>query len=185
MIIGGKILVNALDSFLQTSSGATKSLNDVVKAYRTQTGLTSAELPDVATFGKFAYLGSQVVGATPYVASVWTGSEEETANNSRIVPHRLSIFMLLVEGDVGGNEETLVERALDYSACMRSMLLRATTPGAYGRTLNNGGTGDAQGRIHRADIVSSETLDDLGINAANVVIRWDLRVEVIEDYPGV
>ena len=183
MIIGGKILVNALDSFLQTSSGVKTSLNDVIDVYRSQLSLTT-ELPDVATFGKFAYLGSQVVGATPYVASVWNGSEEETANNSRIIPHRLAIYMLLVDGDVAGNEETLVERALDYDACVRSMFLRASSAGAFGRTLNNGGTGDAQGRIHRADIVSSETLEDVEINAANIVIRWDLRVEVIEDYPG-
>jgi hypothetical protein len=181
-IVGARLVTDALYDFITTSSGVKKSLNNVIEVYRSARSYTT-EMPDVATFGQYVYLGSQVQTKTPYLAVVWDGSDEETANNSREIPHRLSLYLLLVEGDVTGDEETLVQRALDYDACIRSMFLRSTSPGAFGYTLNNGGTA-APGRILRAEITGSEMLDDMDLNTANIVLRWTLRVVAIEDYPG-
>jgi hypothetical protein len=185
-VIGARRVTDAVDSFLKTSDGTRASLNDAIATYRTQEGLSSAQLPDVATFGTYVYLGAAVQGASPYCVVEWESSGQETSNNSREVPHQLSLYLLLLHKDLGQPSwEQMVQRALDYDAIVRAMFLRATTPGAYGYTLNNGGTsGLTRGRILRAGIVDASIIVDPELNQDNLLMRWSLSVTVIEDYPG-
>jgi len=183
-VIGPRLIVDAVHSFLTTTVGVTTlSLNDEVKAYRTQESLGTAQLPDVVTFQKYVYLGSQLTTQTPYLAIVWEGSDGETANNSRELPHRLSMYLLITDGNIAGNEEYMAGRLLDYVAVVQGMFLRATVAGSKGYTLNNG-TGTTVGRILRATIDDVEFGTDDDLNDANVVIRFGLSVTSIEDYPG-
>jgi len=184
-VVGARAVVDAADSFLKRSGGNLLSFNDELAAYRSQRGLTSTQLPDIATFGLYAYLGSAVQGPSPYMVVEWDGSDPETENMSHKVPHRLSIYLLLVDHDMDQPTwENLVGRALEYDAVMRTMFLRSTVPGTYGYTLNNGGTGDASGRISRATIETCEIAVDPELNSLNVLMRWGLTVVAIEVWPG-
>jgi hypothetical protein len=187
-VVGARAVVDAADSFLKRSGGNFLSFNDELAAYRSyrsQRGLTSTQLPDIATFGLYAYLGSAVQGPSPYMVVEWDGSDPETENMSHKVPHRLSIYLLLVDHDMDQPTwENLVGRALEYDAVMRTMFLRSTVPGTYGYTLNNGGSGDASGRISRATIETCEIAVDPELNSLNVLMRWGLTVVAIEDWPG-
>lgn len=184
-IVGARLVCDALHSFLTTSDSTRGSFNDALATYRTQESLTTAQLPDVVQWDNYVFLGSQTDTLTPYGGVIWESSERETENNSREVPHRLSVFLMCVDRDFDGDEADLVKRTLDYDAVMRSMFLRATTAGAYGYTLNNGGTsGNAVGRILRAEIVEAESLFLSELNTANTLMRWGVEVVAIEDYPG-
>ena len=184
-IVGARLVTDALYGFLTTSDSVRASFNDHLATYRSQESLSIDELPDVVRWDNYVFLGSQTDTLSPYGGVIWESSSRETSNNSREVPHSLSILLMCVDRDVPGDEATLVQRSLDYAAVMRSMFLRATTPGAYGYTLNNGGTtGNARGRILRAEIVESESLFLSELNTANTLLRWGVEVVVIEDYPG-
>jgi len=186
-IVGARRVVDAVTDFLTRSDSARKSLNDSLAVYRSQEGLSSSQLPDVATIGSYVYLGMTFSGSSPYVTVEWEGSEAETDNNSREIPHQLSLYLLLLDKDMGSPTwETMVQRALDYDAVVRSMLLRATTPGAYGYTLNNGGpsASPTRGRILRATITDSAIIVDEELNQDNILMRWGLSVTALEDYPG-
>tara|TARA_R100000329_G_scaffold131061_1_gene110266 strand:+ start:159 stop:725 length:567 start_codon:yes stop_codon:yes gene_type:complete len=185
-IVGARRVVGAVDDFIKTSDGTRTSINDALGTYRSQEGLSTAQLPDIATFGSFVYLGAAFSGLSPYMVVEWESSSGETSNNSREVPHSLSLYLLLLHKDLGQPSwEVMVGRALDYDAVVRTMFLRATTPGAYGYTLNNGGTsGPTRGRILRAEITNSTIVVDPEMNQDNLLMRWSLSVTAIEDYPG-
>lgn len=184
-VIGARLAVDAVHSFLTTSADPVQSFNDLLSVYRTQESLTAAQFPDVVTFGKYVYLGSQQAASGPYLAIEWESSEPETENNSRLVPHRMALYLLLQDRDVSGDEETMFRRALDYDAVLRAMFLRSTYAAGIGYTLNNGGSGlTTEGRILRATIDGASLQIDTELNTANALMRWALSVTVIEDYPG-
>lgn len=185
-VVGSRRVTDAVDLFLKTSDGVRTSLNDALAVYRSQEGLTTAELPDIQTFGRYVYLGAAFNGVSPYLVVEWERSEQETAPDSHEIPHQLSMYLLLIHKDMGSTGwETAVSRALDYDAVIRAMFLRRGTPGANGGTLNNGGTsGPTKGRILRATITEAEMISDNELNQDNILMRYGLSVTVIEDWPG-
>lgn len=182
-IITPRLVVDTVHSFLTTNSGAKSSLNTEIDLYRAQESLTNVQMPDVVTFGKYVYLGSLNASASPYMAIEWDGSDAETENNSREVPHHLSLYLLLLDKDIAGDEEYVAARILDYVGVVQTMFLRGTYAGAKGYTLNNG-TGSLAGRILRATIDEALPGTDDELNVANVLIRFGLTVVTIGDYPG-
>jgi len=182
-VVGPRLALDALHSFLTTSSGTTLSLNDELALYRTQESLDTTQVPDVVTFTKGVTLGSQTTSKSPVVSTAWIGSSGETTNNSRILQNRFWLDLLLIDKDVAGDEATLMLRILDYVSVMLTMFMRGSVAGAKGYTLNNG-TGNSVSRINRASIDDVIYGEDGDLNDANTVIRFSITIETIEDYPG-
>ena len=182
-VVGPRLVLDAVYAFLATGSGNRYSLNTEIDLYRAQESLTNVQMPDVVAFQKYAYLGSESPSATPIVGLEWDSSEGEALNNDRELTHRLSMYLLLLDRDVAGDEVYLAARVLDYVAVVQAMFLRGTYAGARGYTLNNG-TGSSTARIMRATVDDVQRGYDDELNAANVLIRFGLTVVSIEDYPG-
>jgi len=182
-VIGPRLVLDAIYSFLTTSSGVHLSLNDELANYRTAEGLGDIDLPNVVAYNQGYYLGSQEPQQSPTMSIVWESTDGETLNNSRILPHHFTLYLLILDRNVPGDEQYLMLRVLDYVAVVMDMFLRGTSAGARGYTLNNG-TGTTAGRINRATIDRVDIGSDDDLNDANVVLAFGLTVESIEDYPG-
>jgi len=182
-VIGPRLVLDAIHSFLTTNTGEKRSLNVEIESYVIQEGMSASELPTIVAFNKGCYLGSQEPQQSPTMSIVWDSTDGETLNNSRILPHHFTLYLMILDGNLAGNEQAVQLRALDYVAVVMDMFLRGTSAGAKGYTLNNG-TGTSVGRINRATIDRVDVGVDDDFNDANLVLAFGLTVESIEDYPG-
>ena len=187
--IGAEAAVEAVREFLEnaTHGGAgspAQTLNDVLAVRRTALSVTTSVLPDVVAFHEHQYQGSQSTAGIN-LSIVWERAEGETEPNSRRFVHRLSLLLFIGGGCIDGSLDAAILAALRYRDAICAMLIRRTPHDAQGWTLNNGGTGAAQGRIAFVDVAGTDILlasEDDDPEGHSLIAVIELDVSVREDY---
>tara|TARA_R110000751_G_scaffold181082_2_gene287379 strand:+ start:221 stop:778 length:558 start_codon:yes stop_codon:yes gene_type:complete len=180
---GGNDVTTTVLEFLENGTAPAISYNSELTLYRSDKSIASDDLPLVQNFHGPRILGSQSTIQGVTIGVEWLSSGEETLNNSRMILHRVALGIYVPISAFDGNADSGFESAVHYVTVMRGMFMRAALTGAYGSTLNNGGTTMPR-RVNRAIIVGDTMGIDEGSNEYNYLPLIDLEVEVIGDYPG-
>lgn len=179
---GAQAAVEAVREFLEDGASGANTLNQELAALRTDQSITTAELPDVAQYEAF-YPRDLQSREFPHVSIVYLsdGGEVE-GRNSRMVDYSIELRLTALDADVAGSEVQMGQAMCRYRDALTKLFFRRT--GGQGWTLNNGGTGDANGRVILAKIDSNAlTFDaELMANTANMLLRTSLTVRLEEDY---
>ena len=179
IVYGEEAAAEALREFLEDGVSGALRLNDLLETYRTEKSIDETELPDVASFETLYDRGSQ---ATPYpnMAIVWDGCEgEDEGTNARMVNHRFDLVLFMLAAQISGDETDAAVAAARYTDVIRALFFRRLPMGSQGWTLNNGGTGDAKGRVIRCSIDSQDRgpLEDPTDPNWIVLTRLTVRME--------
>jgi len=179
---GAQAAVEAVREFLEDGTASDNTLNQELAALRTDQSITTAELPDVAQFERF-YPREFQSRQFPHVSVIYEsdGGEVE-GRNSRMVDYAITLRLTVLDADVAGAEVEMGQAMCRYRDAITKLFFRRT--GGQGWTLNNGGTGDANGRVILAKIDSNTlTFDaELMANTANMLLRTSLTIRLEEDY---
>lgn len=179
---GSQAAVEAVREFLEDGTAAANTLNQELAALRADQSITTAELPDVAQFESF-YPRDFQSRQFPHVSIVYhSDSGEVEGRNSRMVDYSIECRLTVLDADIAGSEVQVGQAMCRYRDAITKLFFRRV--GGEGWTLNNGGTGDAKGRVILAKIDSNVlTFDpELMANTANMLLRTDLTVRLEEDY---
>src|SRR3989338_2598757 len=171
----------ALEALYQFLTDATYGFNAVLATRRTAEGWTAAQLPDVGTFARWFYRGSQQTGAAPYLAIVPESSTPDGDPNSRMTEVRLRILIVVLDAMIAGSEAEVVQAAWRYADTLAEPMYRRLPKGKQGWTLSDGGTA-ATGRIVSATVEAQELLVDPDLTAPNAAISTRIAVTLAEDY---
>lgn len=181
---GGEAAVEAVREFLEDgthggSSSPADTYNDVLAARRTTLGITTAVLPDVALYEEHWPREEQAT-QTPHCIVEWLGSaSEQLPPTGRSYDHRIGIGIFVADADIAGAEAEMGPAAVRYLDGLRVMLHRRTRQ-EEGATLNNGGTGAAQGKVIHAAVEEQDYA--VAGTAPNMLARTTLRVRMNERY---
>jgi len=180
---GGNDVLATLLEFLQNDTAPAVSYNSEITLYRTDKGIASDALPLVQDFHSPFILGSQSTVAGVNVGAQWVGNGPETLNNSRMVIHQIAIGIFVPASALDGSANAGLIAATHYVTVMCGMFMRAGLVGAFGSTLNNGGT-VMPTKVNRAMVTGATMGMEDGSNEYNYLPLIELDVEVIGDYPG-
>ena len=182
-VYGAEAGVEAVREFLEDgtldSGGPADTYNGVLAERRTTLGITTAALPDVSLFETFWHRAETAV-RTPHCLIAWVGNDtEQLPPTGRSYDHRIEIGIFVAEADIAGDEIEVMRAAVRYLDALRVMFHRRTA-GQQGATLNNGGTGAAQGRVIHAAVVRQ----GYAVEGAppNLLAVTELRVRMNEAY---
>lgn len=170
----------AIREFLTTSSGAVLSYNDELAAYNTARSLT---LPDVVAFDAPRILGSDGNEIGVRCGVEWMSAGPEEGANSRVRTHSLMLAFWVPAALFDGDADAAFDAALHYCNVAQGMWARASVPGAYGSTLNNGGT-VATRRVLKSEITSMEMGVEAMSNEYNYMPAMTVTVRLIGTFPG-
>ena len=182
---GSEAAVDALLEFLRdgTHGGATSpadTFNGVLAARRATLGVTTATLPDIAEFVAYWPFADERATHTPQLVVGWRGSAgEELPPTGRSFDHVLEVMIFLTDADVLGSEVEAAKAAARYSDALRVMLNRRVKQ-EQGHTLNNGGTGAAQGRVISCQVQRQEYA--VAGTPPNFMTIAEIRVRMSEAY---
>lgn len=179
---GGNQVVSTVLEFLTTDGGNTLGFNAELEFYRTKWGISVADLPIVLDFH-----GPWILGGSCTVEGVncgveWGSSGPEDDNNSRMITHSLTQSFYVPVTAVGGDPLKAFQAGLHYVTVMRGMLMRATYPGTFGYTLNNGGT--IMPKLIDRAIAGDDVMGQDQSQIENFMPLLNLSVRVISEYPG-
>jgi len=185
IVYGNEAAVEAVREFLEdgyvVGGTPTGRLNDLLATRRTELGVTTAVLPDVALFES---LWERDIQATrfPYLSVSHDGcTGEDDGPNSRMVDHSIVLSLVVLNANIAGNERAVGLAAARYADVIRALFFRRLPRGKQGWTLNNGGTGEATGRVIRASIDSQETIASAS-TPPNYLVLTRLTVRMQEVY---
>ena len=186
-VYGGEAAVEAVREFLEdgTHGGASspaQTFNEFLAAYRTDLGITTSTLPDVALY-ETVWPHMAQANIFPVLAITWDGAggEEAGGANSRIIEHRLELYLVVPQPVIDGDERAVALAILRYGDALRAFFFRRLPMGEQGWTLNNGGTGTALGRVIRCEIGETEPAMD-NLTPPNGYMRVRLIVRMQEAY---
>jgi hypothetical protein len=179
---GSQAAVEAVREFLEDGTASANTMNQELAALRTDQSITTAELPDVAAYERF-YPREFQSREYPHISIVYEsdGGEVE-GRNSRMVDYKIELRLTVLDHQVAGAEVEMGQAMCRYRDALTKLFFRRV--GGEGWTLNNGGSGDASGRVILAKIDSNVlTFDpELMANTANMLLRTSLTVRLEEDY---
>ena len=179
---GSQAAVEAVREFLEDGATGINTLNNELADLRSNQSISTAELPDVAQFESF-YPRDFQSRQFPHISIVYhSDGGEIDGRNSRMVDYSIECRLTVLDADIAGAEVQVGQAMCRYRDAITKLFFRRV--GGEGWTLNNGGTGDAQGRVILAKIDSNVlTFDpELMANTANMLLRTDLTVRLEEDY---
>ena len=166
----------AVDAVNAILTDGTYGLNAVtLPAMRTALSLTTAELPDVATFEKWYHRAEQA-NAFPYMSVVVNSTTGETEPNSRFYRVTFDLGLVVLDQDIAGNEVDVLTAGWRYGDAIKTIFQRRTSAGGQGWTLAN-----ASGII-RATVTSQQVGADPGLAVPNVALLTTVEVVTSESY---
>ena len=177
--------VEAVREFLEDGLDANASAttyNEEVAAMRAGKSLSDAQLPNIAQFETY-YPREFQSRQFPHVSIIYLSDGSEVERNSRMVDVEIEVRLTVLDQNVAGSEVQVGQAMARYRDALVKMFLRRSD-GAQGWTLNNGGSGDAQGRVILSRITNNAlTFDpELQASTANMLLRTGLTVRIQEDY---
>jgi hypothetical protein len=200
---GSPAAIEAVREFLEdgahggTNTPAT-TYNETLALVRTALSLsagtgtdgTQVPLPDIVGFDDWFAVGAYAQ-EYPRVGIVWAGHDGESeALNQQRFDHRIELVVTVAAADlepIAGHtfgEGAAAMRALGlYDQAFTTMFLRrGSDRDAYGKDLNNGGTGRAQGRIVLARYNGVRDVVAFGEEHAPLLaMTSELIVRIVED----
>lgn len=176
-----------LDAGTSTQYGTVRDFNSELSGYRTEKGLDSDDLPDIAT----VTLDPATVTKTPYMwVAPQSGSGELTDNQSDFA-HDLLVGIALLDSDLTATapekrwQQALLACTMYRDVLFRMLVRRDGSGNGYGRTLNGGGT-YCPGAVTIAQATGYEYLefsdDDNGWGGFQVLARVTIQLD--EEYPA-
>jgi len=180
---GAEAAVEAVLEFLQDGNASSNTYDQELADLRTDKGITTAELPDVASYEAF-YPRELQARSFPHMSIVYTSDSAEIERNSRMTDFVIELRLTVLDQDIAGAEVEMGQAMSRYRDALNKLFFRRTG-GGQGWTLNNGGTGDAKGRVILAKITSNVLTFDpelMGANSPNMQLRSDLLCRLEEDY---
>lgn len=180
---GSQAAVEAVREFLEDGNATANTLNQELAALRADQSITTAELPDIAQFEAF-YPRDLQSREFPHMSIVYLqdGGEVE-GRNSRMVDYSIDLRLTVLDANIAGSEVQVGQAMCRYRDAITKLFFRRV--GGEGWTLNNGGTGDAKGRVILAKIDSNVLTFDAALmesNSANMLLKTDLTIRIEEDY---
>ena len=179
---GAEAGVEAVREFLEVGAVGSNTYNQELAVLRADKGITTAELPDVAQYETF-YPREFQSRQYPHLSIVYLSDTGELERNSRMTDLLIELRLTVLDLSVAGSEVQMGQAMCRYRDALTKLFFRRIR-GRLGWTLNNGGTGDAQGRIILSKIdANTLTFDpELQANTANMLLRTALTVRIQEDY---
>jgi len=167
----------AVDAVNALLTDGTYGLNAVtLPAMRTDLSITTAELPDVATFEQWYHRAEQA-NAFPYMSIVVNSTSGEMEPNSRFYRVTFDLGLVVLDQDIAGNEVDVLTAGWRYGDAIKTIFNRRASPaGGQGWTLGN-----ASG-IVRATVTSQLPGADTDVAAPNVALLTSVEVITSELY---
>jgi hypothetical protein len=165
--------IDALNSYL--TDGATGLNAETLPALRTALGITTANLPDVATVEQWYHRAAQA-NAFPYLSITVDSTSGEVEANSRFYDVRLQLALVVLDANIDGNEVDVVTALWRYGDAIKTIMQRRTGAGSQGWTL-----GQSSGII-RATVDAQTPGADPGLAVPNVALLTDLTIRTSESY---
>ena len=177
---GAEAGVEAVEEFL---TEATYGINAELATMRGILGVTTTNLPDVRSVEKY-YPKELQARQFPHLSVVYNSDTAEQQANSRMINLSIELRLTVLDQNVYGGAEAVGLAMCRYRDALTKIFLRRIPMGKQGWTLNNGGTGTAQGRVIRATIEQNQLAFDPEIQAStpNMMLRTSLLVRMQEDY---
>jgi len=177
---GSEAAVEAVEEFLNLAS---YGINDELATMRTVLSVTTDNLPDIAAVEKY-YPKELQARQFPHMSIVYNSDTAEQQANSRMINLSLELRLTVLDMNVDGGATEVGLAMCRYRDALTKIFLRRTPMGKQGWTLNNGGTGTAQGRVIRATIEQNRLAFDPEIQAStpNMMLMTSLLVRMQEDY---
>ena len=172
--------MEAVEEFLNLAS---YGINDELATMRTVLSVTTDNLPDIAAVEKY-YPKELQARQFPHMSIVYNSDTAEQQANSRMINLSLELRLTVLDMNVDGGATEVGLAMCRYRDALTKIFLRRTPMGKQGWTLNNGGTGTAQGRVIRATIEQNRLAFDPEIQAStpNMMLMTSLLVRMQEDY---
>lgn len=165
--------VDALYDYI--NDGSTGLNAETLPALRTALGITTADLPDVATVEKWYHRAAQA-NAFPYVSITVDSTSGEAEANSRFYDVRLQLALVVLDANIDGNEVDVVTALWRYGDALQTLFKRRTGAGSQGWTLG------MASNIIRSTIDSQTPGADPGLAVPNVALLSDISVRIVESY---
>lgn len=177
---GAEAAVEAVAEFINLG---TYGINAELETMRTVLSVTTANLPDIAAVETY-YPSDLQSREFPHLSIVYNSDTAEQQANSRMINLSIDLRLTVLDLNVDGGAGEVGIAMCRYRDALTKIFLRRTPMGKQGWTLNNGGTGTAQGRVIRATIEQNQLAFDPEIQAStpNMMLRTSLLVRMQEDY---
>ena len=165
--------VDAVHDYL--TEDATGLNSETLPALRTALGITTAELPDVASFEKWYHRADQA-RSFPYLSIVVNGTTGESSANSRMYSAEIDLGLVVLDANVSGDEAATMVATWRLGDAIKTIFNRRTGAGSEGWTL-----GGASGII-RATVDSQSVGADPTLSVPNTAILTRLTVVTSEEF---
>jgi len=165
--------VDALSDFL---TDGTYGLNaETLPALRTALGVSTANLPDVASFETWYHRAAQA-RSFPYLSMVVMQTTGESEPNSRMYSVEFDLGLVVLDANVAGDEAATLIAAWRYGDAIKTIFNRRTGSGGQGWTL-----GGADGII-RSTVTAQAVGADPTLSVPNVALVTRVSVVTSEEY---
>ena len=159
----------AMDALYAFLTDPTTGLNaETLPTMRTDLGIDTAALPDVAVFGQAT--------AFPYLSLVVSSSGGELEPNSRMYEVTFDVALVVLDRDIDGNEVDVLQASWRYGDAIKTIMQRRVPMGQQGWTL------DVATRIIRATVDQQIPGADPTIAADNAAILTTVTIVTAEEY---
>lgn len=166
----------AVDAVYAMLNSGDYGLNAVtLPALRTSLGITTANLPDIATIEKWYHRAEQS-NAFPYMSVVVNSTTGELEANSRFYRVTFDLGLVVLDQSIAGNEVDVLTAAWRYGDAIKTIFQHRVGPPGQGWTLAN-----ANGII-RATVTGQQVGADPGLAVPNVALLTTLEVVTSEEY---
>ena len=167
----------AMDAIYAVLNDGTTGINaQTLATMRTDLGITTAELPDVAQIEQWYHRAGQAT-LFPYMSITIDSTTGEMEANSRFYRVSFDLALVVLDANVAGNEVQAMVAAWRYGDAIKTIFNRRASPaGGQGWTLGN-----ASG-IVRATVTSQLPGADTDVAAPNVALLTSVEVITSELY---
>ena len=166
----------AMDALYAFLTDPTTGLNaETLPTMRTDLGIDTDALPDVAVFEKWYHRGGQAT-AFPYLSLVVSSSGGELEPNSRMYEVTFDVALVVLDRDIDGNEVDVLQASWRYGDAIKTIMQRRVPMGQQGWTL------DVATRIIRATVDQQFPGADPTIAADNAAILTTVTIVTAEEY---
>jgi hypothetical protein len=165
--------VDAVNAMLTSSDNGFNAAT--LPALRTALGISTGDLPNIATFEKWYHRAEQA-NSFPYLSIVVNSTTGELEPNSRFYRVTFDLALVVLDSNIDGNEKDVLVAGWRYGDALKTLFQRRVGAGGQGWTLGN-----ASGII-RSEITSQQVGADPGLSVPNVALLTTLEVVSSESY---
>ena len=165
--------VDAVHAMLTDGSNGLNAAT--LPALRTALGISTGDLPNIATFEKWYHRAEQA-NSFPYLSIVVNSTTGELEPNSRFYRVTFDLALVVLDSNIDGNEKDVLVAGWRYGDALKTLFQRRVGAGGQGWTLGN-----ASGII-RSEITSQQVGADPGLSVPNVALLTTLEVVTSESY---